>query len=176
MYPLTKFIQRHIPTASLVEEIGSDIVFILPTKDSEENPMKQFEVLFKELDKNLAQLNIATYGLSDTTLEDVGKTNANLYPPFFSQIFLKVASNENDGAIVRGSKGLARSQSSKAPFHLPPLRVNNQQIEDDSTDESGEIGFSFLCRVFKRSFTVLACMPLVVVSLLMSLQELEKFM
>merc|ERR1719209_2772919 len=83
--------------------------------------MKQFEVLFKELDKNLAQLNIATYGLSDTTLEE---------------IFLKVASNENDGAIVRGSKSLARSQSSKAPFHLPPLRVN-QQIEDDSTDESG---------------------------------------
>merc|ERR1719400_2576347 len=71
VYPLTKFIQRHIPTASLVEEIGSDIVFILPTKDSEENPMKQFEILFKELDKNLAQLNIATYGLSDTTLEDI---------------------------------------------------------------------------------------------------------
>ena len=35
--------------------------------------MKQFEVLFKELDKNLAQLNIATYGLSDTTLEEVGQ-------------------------------------------------------------------------------------------------------
>ena len=56
-----------------MEEIGSDIVFILPTKDSEENPMKQFEILFKELDKNLAQLNIATYGLSDTTLEEVGQ-------------------------------------------------------------------------------------------------------
>ena len=137
MYPLTKFIQRHIPTASLVEEIGSDIVFILPTKDSEENPMKQFEVLFKELDKNLAQLNIATYGLSDTTLEEVAP-NIMIRNFFFSQIFLKVASNENDGAIVRGSKSLARSQSSKAPFHLPPLRVN-QQIEDDSTDESGEI-------------------------------------
>ena len=76
VYPLTKFIQKHIPTASLVEEIGSDIVFILPTKDSEENPMKQFEVFFKELDKNLAQLNIATYGLSDTTLEEVFSTKS----------------------------------------------------------------------------------------------------
>ena len=76
VYPLTKFIQKHIPTASLVEEIGSDIVFILPTKDSEENPMKQFEVFFKELDKNLAQLNIATYGLSDTTLEEVCSTKS----------------------------------------------------------------------------------------------------
>ena len=76
VYPLTKFIQKHIPTATLVEEIGSDIVFILPTKDSEENPMKQFEVFFKELDKNLAQLNIATYGLSDTTLEEVCSTKS----------------------------------------------------------------------------------------------------
>ena len=89
MYPLTKFIQRHIPTASLVEEIGSDIVFILPTKDSEENPMKQFEVLFKELDKNLAQLNIATYGLSDTTLEEVGKTDQNFYFSCISSDFLE---------------------------------------------------------------------------------------
>ena len=62
------------------------------------------------------------------------------------QIFLKVASNENDGAIVRGSKGLPRSQSlNKAPFHLPPLRINHQ-IEDDSTDESGEF-FSLTKRV-----------------------------
>ena len=85
MYPLTKFIQRHIPTASLVEEIGSDIVFILPTKDSKENPMKQFEVLFNELDKNLAQLNIATYGLSDTTLEEVAHQpkHHNLSPSSF---------------------------------------------------------------------------------------------
>ena len=84
---MTKFIQRHIPTASLVEEIGSDIVFILPTKDSEENPMKQFEILFKELDKNLAQLNIATYGLSDTTLEEVGQQSTeNIIPYIFSDI------------------------------------------------------------------------------------------
>ena len=67
----------------------------------------------------------------------------------FSQIFLKVASNENDGAIVRGS--LARNQSSKSPFHLPPLRVN-QQIEDDSTDESGEIGFPFCPSEYAKDF------------------------
>ena len=71
IYPITKFIQKHIPTASLVEEIGSDVVFILPTKDSGDSSMKQFEHLFNELDKNLSRLNIATYGLSDTTLEEV---------------------------------------------------------------------------------------------------------
>ena len=78
------------------------------------------------------------------------------------QIFLKVASNENDGAIVRGSKGLPRSQSlNKAPFHLPPLRINHQ-IEDDSTDESGEF-FSLTKSVKNKSVNLFLedCMSVV---------------
>ena len=71
VYPLTKFIQKHIPNARLVEEIGSDIVFILPIEDCKETAMKQFENLFNELDKNMKKLKITTYGLSDTTLEEV---------------------------------------------------------------------------------------------------------
>ena len=55
----------------MVEEIGSDIVFILPTDDCKDMAMKQFEQLFNELDKNLKKLRISTYGLSDTTLEEV---------------------------------------------------------------------------------------------------------
>jgi len=88
VYPLTKFIQKYIPNARLVEEIGSDIVFILPIEGSKEHSMKLFENLFKDLDQNLKRLKISTYGLSDTTLEE---------------IFLKVASNENDGEIMRGN-------------------------------------------------------------------------
>ena len=68
---MTKFIQKHIPNARMVEEIGSDIVFILPTDDSKDIAMKQFEQLFNELDQNLKKLRISTYGLSDTTLEEV---------------------------------------------------------------------------------------------------------
>ena len=30
MYPLTKFIQQYVPSAKLVEEIGQDIIFVLP--------------------------------------------------------------------------------------------------------------------------------------------------
>ena len=36
--------------------------------------MKQFENLFNELDKNMKKLKITTYGLSDTTLEEVRNT------------------------------------------------------------------------------------------------------
>ena len=74
MYPLTKFIQKYIPNSRLVEEIGSDIVFVLPIEGSKEHSMKQFEHLFNELDRNLKKLKISTYGLSDTTLEEVDHT------------------------------------------------------------------------------------------------------
>ena len=77
------------------------------------------------------------------------------------QIFLKVASNENDGAIVRGSKGLPRSQSlNKAPFHLPPLRINHQ-IEDDSTDESGEFFSHKECQKQNVHLFLEGCMSVV---------------
>ena len=79
VYPLTKFIQKHIPNARLVEEIGSDIVFILPIEDCKETAMKQFENLFAELDKNMKKLRITTYGLSDTTLEEVGNRYCRIH-------------------------------------------------------------------------------------------------
>merc|ERR1711892_326211 len=71
VYPLTKFIQKYIPNSRLVEEIGSDIVFILPIEGSKEQSMKLFENLFNELDSNLKKLKISTYGLSDKTLEEI---------------------------------------------------------------------------------------------------------
>ena len=33
--------------------------------------MKQFELLFNELDSKMGKFKISTYGLSDTTLEEV---------------------------------------------------------------------------------------------------------
>ena len=33
--------------------------------------MKQFEILFHDLDQNMKKLKISSYGLSDTTLEEV---------------------------------------------------------------------------------------------------------
>lgn len=83
-YPITKFIQKYAPSARLLEEIGSEIIYVLPTDDV--NTVKKFEFLFTELDRYMSRLKIRSYGLSDTTLEE---------------IFLKVASNPHDGDINR---------------------------------------------------------------------------
>ena len=77
-YPITQFVQRYIVSAQLLEHIGNELTYILPTGNS----IKDFETLFRALDNKMTQLQIRTYGLSDTTLEE---------------IFLKVASNIHDG-------------------------------------------------------------------------------
>ena len=145
MYPLTKFIQKYIPNARLVEEIGSDIVFILPIEGSKEHSMKLFENLFKDLDQNLKRLKISTYGLSDTTLEEVRKTSSGIHSiktPL--QIFLKVASNENDGEIMRGNapdNGTVPSRvrsSLSTEFKNRNIFKKKKNIIDESDDSGNE--------------------------------------
>ena len=68
-YPHTKFIQKWVPSARLLEEIGSEMIYILPTTDPV--VVKKFERLFTELDRYMPKLKIKSYGLSDTTLEEV---------------------------------------------------------------------------------------------------------
>ncbi len=46
---------------------------LIAVESNKEASMKQFESLFVDLDNNLRRLGISTYGLSDTTLEEVYK-------------------------------------------------------------------------------------------------------
>ncbi|XP_041364383.1 uncharacterized protein LOC121379797 [Gigantopelta aegis] len=76
------FIQHYLPSAQLVEEVGSEIIFQLPVRDRSVTPFHRF---FQELDLNQDGLCISSYGVSDTTLEDV---------------FLKVTSLADDGVVL----------------------------------------------------------------------------
>ncbi|XP_059170728.1 uncharacterized protein LOC131952183 [Physella acuta] len=63
------FIQSMCPKASLIEQIGSELTFNLPRDPT--SMQVPFDEFFRKLDLNLNQLNVESYGLSDTTLEDV---------------------------------------------------------------------------------------------------------
>lgn len=65
---VTSFIKSYLPTAQLVENIGSELTYVLPTAMAREG---RFQDLFEELDKNLDKLHLGSYGVSDTTLEEV---------------------------------------------------------------------------------------------------------
>ena len=58
-----------MPNARLLEQIGSEVIYVLPTDDPA--VVKKFEQLFTVLDRYMAKLKIKSYGLSDTTLEEV---------------------------------------------------------------------------------------------------------
>ena len=65
---VTSFIKSYVPTAQLAENIGSELTYVLPAEMAREG---SFQDLFEELDKNLDKLHIGSYGVSDTTLEEV---------------------------------------------------------------------------------------------------------
>lgn len=60
--------QRHIPGARLVEDVGREAVINLPQTSAEDSSLAIF---LKELDLKKGELGITSYGLSDTTLEEV---------------------------------------------------------------------------------------------------------
>ena len=62
------FIKSYVPSAQLVENVGSELTYVLPAEVAREG---QFQDLFEELDRNLDKLHIGSYGVSDTTLEEV---------------------------------------------------------------------------------------------------------
>ncbi|XP_037401356.1 phospholipid-transporting ATPase ABCA1 isoform X2 [Pygocentrus nattereri] len=60
--------QQHIPAAQLVEDVGREVVINLPHAASEDGTLALF---LAELDKRQAEFGIVSYGLSDTTLEEI---------------------------------------------------------------------------------------------------------
>ncbi|KAK6169359.1 hypothetical protein SNE40_020430 [Patella caerulea] len=65
---VTEFIQQYHPQARLIEEVGTEMHYKLPKISTGNTSWAQF---FDELDKRQEQLNVSSYGVSDTTLEEV---------------------------------------------------------------------------------------------------------
>lgn len=66
---VSALILRHVPSARLVEDLGHELTYILPYSAAKNGA---FVELFKDLDLKLHELGISSYGVSDTTLEEVG--------------------------------------------------------------------------------------------------------
>lgn len=61
-------ILRHVPAARLVEDLGHELTYVLPYSAAKDGA---FVALFRELDLKLQELGVSSYGVSDTTLEEV---------------------------------------------------------------------------------------------------------
>ncbi|XP_025894553.1 ATP-binding cassette sub-family A member 7 [Nothoprocta perdicaria] len=65
---LSLLIQRLVPGSRLVEDIGQELLFVLPYNRAEDG---SFAELFRELDGRLGELGISSYGIADTSLEEI---------------------------------------------------------------------------------------------------------
>ncbi|KFO81597.1 ATP-binding cassette sub-family A member 1, partial [Cuculus canorus] len=65
---LSALIQKMVPGSRLVEDIGHEVLFVLPYSGAKDGA---FGDLFHELDARIGELGISSYGISDTTLEEV---------------------------------------------------------------------------------------------------------
>ena len=65
---MNSLIMSHVPGSYLKENTGAELCFVLP---SEARQIGSFKMLFQELETNSNALAIKTYGLSDTSLEEV---------------------------------------------------------------------------------------------------------
>lgn len=66
---VTAMIRSHLPEAYLKEDIGGELVYVLPPFSTKVSGA--YLSLLRALDKDMGTLNIGCYGISDTTVEEV---------------------------------------------------------------------------------------------------------
>uniref|UniRef100_A0A8B9TLI8 P-type phospholipid transporter n=1 Tax=Anas platyrhynchos TaxID=8839 RepID=A0A8B9TLI8_ANAPL len=67
-FALAEVIHHHVPEAKLIESIGQEIVYLLPSKHFKQ---RSYASLFRELEETLDDLGLSSFGVSDTPLEEV---------------------------------------------------------------------------------------------------------
>ncbi|XP_054656668.1 phospholipid-transporting ATPase ABCA1-like isoform X9 [Dunckerocampus dactyliophorus] len=113
---LSQLVHRHIPRALFLECIGQEITYILPYDGAHDG---SFARLFHDLDLAMADLGLTSYGISDTTLEE---------------IFLKVA--EDPGADADISHTTKRERSSGKSKRNSIVLTTTVHPETEQQDET----------------------------------------
>ncbi|XP_062404777.1 phospholipid-transporting ATPase ABCA1-like [Sardina pilchardus] len=114
-------ILKHVPGARLVEDLGHEITFVLPYASAKDGA---FVDLFHEMDDRLAELGISSYGVSDTTLEE---------------IFLKVAEDSGvDTEIISDGTLPVRRRRRHHAFGGDHQSCLKPLTEDDQNDNDSE--------------------------------------
>uniref|UniRef100_A0A8C3B649 P-type phospholipid transporter n=1 Tax=Cyclopterus lumpus TaxID=8103 RepID=A0A8C3B649_CYCLU len=129
---ISNLIFKHVHEARLVEDVGHEITYVLPYQSAKDGA---FVELFHELDDRLTDLGISSYGISDTTLEE---------------IFLKVAEDSgvdavelSDGVVptrTRRHHAFGDHQSCLKPFTEDDFDFNDSEESRETDLLSGTDG------------------------------------
>uniref|UniRef100_A0A8C6UGY2 ATP-binding cassette, sub-family A (ABC1), member 1A n=1 Tax=Neogobius melanostomus TaxID=47308 RepID=A0A8C6UGY2_9GOBI len=114
---ISNVIFKHVPDARMVEDLGHELTYVLPYQSAKDGA---FVELFHELDDRLTDLGISSYGISDTTLEEV---RARVFPSTFlvMKMYLSFLS------CVRSTSDLLKSDG-KGSFQVKGWSLKRQQF------------------------------------------------
>lgn len=123
------FIRHYIPGSEISENYTLEATYTLPVSSNR----KDFSLFFEHLDKNLAKLGVKSYGISDTTLEEV---------------FMK-ARDLSDAGIVLTADNM------KGKSIKPPSPQLEEQFNDSNLADLTASGSDFQLNVNKESSSAL---------------------
>uniref|UniRef100_A0AAY4A3H4 P-type phospholipid transporter n=1 Tax=Denticeps clupeoides TaxID=299321 RepID=A0AAY4A3H4_9TELE len=142
-------VRRYVPEAVFLESIGQEVTYILPYSGARDGT---FANLFKNLDLEMSNLKITSYGISDTTLEEVlqylfwGLECIIFKPDCFIlgtiEGFVqdwKQSSRESRHHSIATTKGSVENVSLKAGMHMLILQSNWEKAASVTGKGSGII-------------------------------------
>ncbi|XP_034068007.1 retinal-specific phospholipid-transporting ATPase ABCA4-like [Gymnodraco acuticeps] len=88
MESITALIKHHVPQARLIEAIGQELTYLLPNQNFQH---RAYASLFRELEETLVDSGLSSFGVSDTSLEE---------------IFLKVTASGTNRKCIPDKKSL----------------------------------------------------------------------
>ncbi|KAF5880153.1 retinal-specific ATP-binding cassette transporter-like isoform X2, partial [Clarias magur] len=65
---ITALIHHHVPEARLIEVMGQELTYLLPNKGFKH---RSYASLFRELEETLGDVGLSSFGISDTSLEEI---------------------------------------------------------------------------------------------------------
>ncbi|KAM9332939.1 retinal-specific phospholipid-transporting ATPase ABCA4a [Pholidichthys leucotaenia] len=145
---ITALVHHHVPQARLIEAIGQEITYLLPNRDFQP---RAYASLFRELEETLVDIGLSSFGVSDTSLEEV---------------FLKVTADgkATNRKGIQDKKSLQQiSRASLCGFNsvavdMEPVKESNGQGAGDSSEGSagrGSYQVRGICLTFKQFFALL---------------------
>lgn len=75
MESITALVHHHVPQARLIEAIGQELTFLLPNRNFQP---RAYASLFRELEETLLDIGLSSFGVSDTSLEEVCRRNNSI--------------------------------------------------------------------------------------------------
>ncbi|CAN9506482.1 unnamed protein product [Ophioblennius macclurei] len=68
MERITALVHHHVPEARLIEVIGQELTYLLPNRNFQP---RAYASLFRELEETLVDIGLSSFGVSDTSLEEI---------------------------------------------------------------------------------------------------------